>query len=109
MTQNDWLRNSGWDPEKETMILVHGYAGGEDALPMSVLRDGKTMHLCSMGHQQKNNNKICCHVSVQQIILLFCWHLQKKNIFIYPLTFCGRKTVYFCQKKKRFWGAVESH
>lgn len=40
MTQHDWLRNSGWDPAKETMILIHGYAGGEDSLPMSVLRDG---------------------------------------------------------------------
>lgn len=41
ITQRDWLRNSGWDRDKENMILVHGYAGGEDGLPMSVLRDGK--------------------------------------------------------------------
>lgn len=40
-TQKDWLRNSNWDSGKDTMILVHGYAGGEDGLPMSVLRDGK--------------------------------------------------------------------
>lgn len=40
VSQKDWLRSSGWDPEKETMILVHGYAGGVDSLPMSVLRDG---------------------------------------------------------------------
>lgn len=41
ITQRDWLRNSGWDRDKENMILVHGYAGSEDGLPMSVLRDGK--------------------------------------------------------------------
>lgn len=41
ITQRDWLRNSGWDRDKENVILVHGYAGGEDGLPMSVLRDGK--------------------------------------------------------------------
>lgn len=45
ITQRDWLRNSGWDRDKENMILVHGYAGGEDGLPMSVLRDGKFAHL----------------------------------------------------------------
>lgn len=42
ITQRDWLRNSGWDRDKENVILVHGYAGGEDGLPMSVLRDGKS-------------------------------------------------------------------
>lgn len=41
VSQGDWLRNSGWDPEKENIILIHGYAGGDDTLPMSVLRDGK--------------------------------------------------------------------
>lgn len=41
ITQRDWLRNSGWNRDKENIILVHGYAGGEDALPMAVLRDGK--------------------------------------------------------------------
>lgn len=40
MTQRDWLRNSGWDRDKDNMILIHGYGGSEDALPMSVLRDG---------------------------------------------------------------------
>lgn len=41
ITQRDWLRNSGWDRDKENMILIHGYGGSEDALPMVVLRDGK--------------------------------------------------------------------
>lgn len=40
INQADWLRNSGWDPEKENIFLVHGYAGGDDTLPISVLRDG---------------------------------------------------------------------
>ncbi|XP_044755241.1 phospholipase A1 VesT1.02-like [Coccinella septempunctata] len=38
-SQHDWLRQSGWDPDKENIILVHGYAGGDDTLPMVVLRD----------------------------------------------------------------------
>lgn len=41
VTQTDWLRNSGWDANKENIILIHGYAGGDDTLPISVLRDGE--------------------------------------------------------------------
>lgn len=39
--QHDWLRQSDWDPEKENIFLVHGYAGGDETLPMVVLKDGK--------------------------------------------------------------------
>ncbi|KAL4715481.1 hypothetical protein ACJJTC_009107 [Scirpophaga incertulas] len=35
----DWLRQSGWEPSHETILLIHGYAGGDDTLPISVLRD----------------------------------------------------------------------
>ncbi|KAJ2949977.1 hypothetical protein O0L34_g11304 [Tuta absoluta] len=35
----DWLRQSGWDPSHETILLIHGYAGGDDTLPITVLRD----------------------------------------------------------------------
>ncbi|RVE52624.1 hypothetical protein evm_002743 [Chilo suppressalis] len=35
----DWLRQSGWEPSHETILLVHGYAGGDDTLPITVLRD----------------------------------------------------------------------
>lgn len=41
INQGDWLRNSEWDPHKENIILIHGYAGSDNALPMSVLRDSK--------------------------------------------------------------------
>lgn len=41
INQIDWLRSSGFDPEKENIILIHGYAGGDDTLPIVVLRDGK--------------------------------------------------------------------
>ena len=30
---------SSWNNTKENIILVHGYASGDDVLPMSVLRD----------------------------------------------------------------------
>lgn len=39
----DWLRQSGWEPSHETILLIHGYAGGDDTLPITVLRDGKTL------------------------------------------------------------------
>lgn len=39
--QHDWLRNSGWNSDNNNIILIHGYAGGDDTLPISVLRDGK--------------------------------------------------------------------
>lgn len=45
ISQRDWLRNSGWHPDKDNVILVHGYGGGEDALPMSVLKDGNSADL----------------------------------------------------------------
>lgn len=41
LSQGDWLRNSGWNPQHENIILIHGYAGGDDTLPIMVLRDGK--------------------------------------------------------------------
>ncbi|KOC62970.1 Phospholipase A1 member A [Habropoda laboriosa] len=36
--ESDWLRQD-YDPTKENVLLVHGYAGGDDTLPISVLRD----------------------------------------------------------------------
>lgn len=41
ITVTDWLRQSSWDPEKDDVLIVHGYAGGDDTLPIAVLRDGK--------------------------------------------------------------------
>ncbi|CAH2234764.1 jg25976 [Pararge aegeria aegeria] len=35
----DWLRQSSWEPSHETILLIHGYAGGDDTLPIVVLRD----------------------------------------------------------------------
>lgn len=40
MSQADWLRNSGWNKEKQNIILIHGYAGGDDSLPIAVIKDG---------------------------------------------------------------------
>lgn len=39
--QTDWLRTSAYDVNKESVLLVHGYAGGDDTLPIVVLRDGE--------------------------------------------------------------------
>lgn len=39
----DWLRQSGWEPSHETILIIHGYAGGDDTLPITVLRDGETL------------------------------------------------------------------
>ncbi|XP_015114960.1 phospholipase A1 member A [Diachasma alloeum] len=36
--KGDWLQMD-YQPTLENVILVHGYAGGDDTLPMSVLRD----------------------------------------------------------------------
>lgn len=35
---------SAWNDTKENVILVHGYAGGDDVLPMVVLRDAYLQH-----------------------------------------------------------------
>lgn len=32
--------NSGWQPQKQNIILIHGYAGGEETPPVGVLKDG---------------------------------------------------------------------
>lgn len=40
MAHPDWLNDTEWEPAKENIILVHGYAGGDDTLPIAVLRDG---------------------------------------------------------------------
>ncbi|XP_053612245.1 pancreatic lipase-related protein 2-like [Plodia interpunctella] len=39
LSSEDWLRQSGWEPTHETILLIHGYAGGDDTLPITVLRD----------------------------------------------------------------------
>ncbi|XP_035433553.2 phospholipase A1-like [Spodoptera frugiperda] len=39
LSSQDWLRQSGWDPAHENILLIHGYAGGDDTLPIVVLRD----------------------------------------------------------------------
>lgn len=39
--QSDWLRSSPWEHGKESILIIHGYAGGDDTLPIAVLRDGK--------------------------------------------------------------------
>ncbi|XP_055596648.1 phospholipase A1 member A-like [Uranotaenia lowii] len=44
MNHPDWLNDSEWDPAKENVILIHGYAGGDDTLPMAVLRDAYISH-----------------------------------------------------------------
>ncbi|XP_066593763.1 phospholipase A1 VesT1.02 [Prorops nasuta] len=36
--ESDWLRQD-YDPSKENIILIHGYAGGDNSLPIAVLRD----------------------------------------------------------------------
>lgn len=33
--------NSGWQSQKENVIIIHGYAGSEETPPVGVLRDGK--------------------------------------------------------------------
>lgn len=43
MEEADWLQISAWNRSKENIILVHGYAGGDDVLPMVVLRDAYLM------------------------------------------------------------------
>lgn len=45
---NDYLRHSIWDPTKENIFLIHGYAGGDDTLPIVVLRDGKVSVVITM-------------------------------------------------------------
>ncbi|KAL0266522.1 UNVERIFIED_CONTAM: hypothetical protein PYX00_009034 [Menopon gallinae] len=39
MTQGDFLRIHHWDPMKQNVILIHGYAGGNDIIPGVILRD----------------------------------------------------------------------
>ncbi|XP_031334745.1 phospholipase A1 member A-like [Photinus pyralis] len=39
LRETDWLRQSSWNSTKENVIIIHGYAGGDDTLPIAVLRD----------------------------------------------------------------------
>lgn len=41
MKEGDWLRLSSHNPENDNILLIHGYAGGDNQLPTVVLRDGK--------------------------------------------------------------------
>lgn len=44
LEENNWLRNSQWNGSKENIILIHGYASGDEVLPMIVLRDAYLTH-----------------------------------------------------------------
>lgn len=39
--EGDWLRNSAHNPDHDNILLIHGYAGGDNLLPTVVLRDGE--------------------------------------------------------------------
>lgn len=40
-----WLHASGYDPTLDSVVLVHGYAGVTDTLPIGVLRDGNYLDI----------------------------------------------------------------
>lgn len=41
-SENDeWLRESDWQSNLETMIMFHGYAGGPETVPIAILKDGE--------------------------------------------------------------------
>lgn len=40
MEQKDFLRNTDWDPTKQNIVFIHGYAGGDGIFPAVILRDG---------------------------------------------------------------------
>lgn len=61
--QSDWLRQSNWDPNKEDVFIIHGYAGGDDTLPIIVLRDGKFF-------PKKKKNTVSCRKAMRVTILL---------------------------------------
>lgn len=50
MLQKDFLRKSNWDPTKQNIVFIHGYAGGDGIFPAVILRDGDelTMLLCKI-------------------------------------------------------------
>lgn len=81
ITQRDWLRNSGWDRDKENMILIHGYGGSEDALPMVVLRDGKLKTLQNIMHKVKKRiiNHISCEMQTTDLSANHHTNAQHKN------------------------------
>ncbi|XP_025836380.1 uncharacterized protein LOC112906449 [Agrilus planipennis] len=35
----DWLKGSIWNPYLDNVFIIHGYAGGDNTLPIVVLRD----------------------------------------------------------------------
>lgn len=78
--QGDWLRQSVWDPTKDNVLLIHGYAGGDDTLPIVVLRDGKVDFVISFflfcllvllfhNSMQQNENKSCWDDAMSLLIV----------------------------------------
>ncbi|VVC95621.1 unnamed protein product [Leptidea sinapis] len=56
----DWLRQSDWEPSHETILLIHGYAGGDDTLPIIVLRDAmSTSMLRGRRTQPAPSSQVC--------------------------------------------------
>lgn len=40
-SQEKWLSSTSFNYHKETVLLIHGYTGGDGKLPMVILRNGK--------------------------------------------------------------------
>lgn len=40
-----WLHSSNWNPSHETVVLIHGYGGTADYLPVGILKDGTYLRI----------------------------------------------------------------
>lgn len=45
-SKSNWLSSSvGWDSTKDNIFFIHGYAGGDNAPPLQLVREGKCVIL----------------------------------------------------------------
>jgi predicted alpha/beta-fold hydrolase len=40
VTDPVWVTNSSYDPDLPTVVLIHGYRGGDSVGPMVILKNG---------------------------------------------------------------------
>jgi hypothetical protein len=40
VSSDEWFDESGFDVDKPSVVLMHGYQGGENAMPTVILREG---------------------------------------------------------------------
>lgn len=64
-TKTNWLNSSvAWDSTKDNIFFIHGYAGGDNAPPLQLIREGKLNNCLVDDYCPNRSNKYKVHIKL---------------------------------------------